>query len=100
MLRLRHGSSLHRLELLLLILVHVDSLGIGHLLLVVDLCGDTLLLIVILILEVAHEGILHVLAFNEKDVCDAKNDEDGAQNGHVNDIIYAIPIVNQACNPE
>ena len=87
-LGLRHGSSLHRLILLLLILVEVDSFCGWHLLLVVDLCRDTVLLIIVtLIIEVAHAGVLHVLGFNEEDVGDTKNDEDGAQNGQVHGVI-------------
>ena len=97
-LGLRHGSSLHRLILLLLILVEVDSFCGGHLLLVVDLCRDTVLLIIVtLIIEVANAGVLHVLGFNEEDVRNAKNDEDGAQNAQVHGIIiYPITVANES----
>ena len=90
----------HGLLLLLLILVQVHSLRVGHLLLVVDLCRDTFMLIVILILEVAREGILHVLALNKIDVHDSKNDENRAQNGQVNCISNPIAMAKQSSNPE
>ena len=97
---LGHGSSLHRLILLLLlILVQVDSLCVGHLLLVVDLCGDTIF-IVILILEVARTSVLHVLALNEVDVQNSENDEDRAQNGQGNGIFYIMAMAKQSCDPE
>ena len=94
MLGLGHGASHHRL-LILLLLIIVDGLG-GHLLLllIVDLRdGCPLLLILILILQVAHAGVLHVLALDEEEVRDAKNDEDWAQNGQVNGIIDHITIL-------
>ena len=90
----------HGLLLLLLILIQVHSLRVRHLLLVVDLCRDTFMLIVILILEVAREGILHVLALNEIDVHDSKNDENRAQNGQVNCISNPIAMAKQSSNPE
>ena len=87
-LGLGHGSGLHRLILLLLlILVEVDGFCGRHLLLVVNLRRDTVMLIVTLILEVAHAGVLQVLGFNEEDVSDEKSGEDGAQNGQVHGVI-------------
>ena len=94
MLGLGHGASHHRLLILLLLIV-VDGLG-WHLLLllIVDLRDSrTFLLILILILQVAHAGVLHVLALDEEEVSDAKNDEDWAQNRQVNAIIDSITIL-------
>ena len=82
-LGLYHGLILHhRLILLLLIIVHVDGLTL-HLLLIMDLLRICTILIVSLVLEVAHAGVLHVLGLDVEDVHDAKDGEDGVQDCRV-----------------